>query len=234
MGMNTSTAEKAEAAVSPYTLAMGRCLHKLNGGAEGPLDRAVVHTLVNLVQGRMLEYLADRICRDYQIMDPPSRNEIIRVLLRIFSDEFFALFRAKVEQRPTLVIRLARRITRAELKTGRVTSLFTLSSDRLYPAIFRKYFEYSNLGLLQHMVESDADIQKIILLHLLEERLKNKALLDHVTAILESDEEGIAANLFMDYLQADDPYTLVDKVTSEAWRNDLKTMKTRMAQLRGE
>ncbi|MDH4249384.1 MAG: hypothetical protein OEW39_16375, partial [Deltaproteobacteria bacterium] len=73
--MKSSTKEQDGADVSPYTQAMGRCLHKLNGGAEGLLDKAVVHTLVNLVQGRMLEYLADRICRDYQILDIASRQE---------------------------------------------------------------------------------------------------------------------------------------------------------------
>ena len=234
MGMITSTAKTAEDEVSPYTQAMGRCLHKLNGSADGPLDRAVVHTLVNLVQGRMLEYLADRICRDYQICEPVSRHEIVRTLLRIFSDEFFALFRAKVEQRPSLVIRLARRITRAELRNGRLPSLFTLSSDHLYPAIFRKYFEYSNLGLLQQMVESDAEIQKIILLHLLAKRVENPELVQRVSDILGADEEGVASNLFMDYLQAEDPDTLVQKVASEAWRKDLSAMKNRMAMLRGE
>ncbi|MDH4248781.1 MAG: hypothetical protein OEW39_13305, partial [Deltaproteobacteria bacterium] len=200
----------------------------------GLLDKAVVHTLVNLVQGRMLEYLADRICRDYQILDIASRQEIIRVLLRIFSDEFFALFRSKVEQRPTLVIRLARRITRAELNNSRVTSLLTLSSDRLYPAIFRKYFEYSNLGLLQQMVESDAEIQKILLLHLLANRLGDVDLLNRISSILESDSEGVAPSLFMEYLHAEDPHTLADKVATEGWRKDLNAMKQRIAQLRGD
>ncbi|MDH5752693.1 MAG: hypothetical protein OEZ59_09790 [Deltaproteobacteria bacterium] len=224
---------------SPYTVAMARCLQKLEGLAEGAADEAavekvVVHTLINLVQGRMLEYLADRICREYDISDPASRQSIVGELLQIFSDEFFALFRTKVEQKPNMVIKLARRITRTELRGGESGSDSSLPTDRLFPAIFRKYFEYSNLALLLQMVESDTEIQKIILLHMLKRRLDDARLIGQITEVLDGDAEGIASNLFLGYLQSDDPHLLVDKINSGNWKEDMRAMKSRMALLRGD
>lgn len=235
MALNSISTNHFAAGISPYTIAMGRCLGKLNGQPESSLDLSVVHTLINLVQGRMLEYLADRICREYEVGDPHAKQRIVTVLLRIFSDEFFALFRSKVEYKPNLVIKIARRISRKELPAeSHPASLLRLPSDRLFPAIFRKYFEYKNLGILLRMVESDTEIQKILLLGLLRKWLPNGKMADVVEAIMESDPEGVAPNLFMGYLRDGHPQTLVEKVESGEWKPELKAMKKRMAVLRGE
>jgi hypothetical protein len=235
MSPNTSTAAQENQEVSPYTVAMSRCLVKLAGGEEGVPERKVVHTLVNLVQGRMLEYLADRICREYAIEDPASRQRIVHVLLRIFSDEFFALFRSKVEFQPALVLQIARRIIRQEFHPAGGPGLAPRQRpDRLYPAIFRKYFEYRNLGILLELVESDAEIQKIILLTLLKRQRCDPALLERVAAILDEDQEGVAPTLFLGYLSEGDPATLAGKVRNGAWKTELEAMRRRMAHLRGD
>ena len=213
---------------SRYTQAMAKCLDQSAPG-DPPSNRAVAHTLVNLVQGRMLEYLADRICRDYQIEDEHSKTQIVTGLLNIFSDEFFAVFRARIDREPTLAAAIARRIIRKEAAArGRH------APDRLYPAIFRKYFEYHNLGELQHMVESDAMIQKIVLLALLRRSISDAQGYQKLARLLEQDHEGFVTAFFMDRVKHKKLPELIAQVESGAWQAEVDSVRQRMAHLRGE
>jgi hypothetical protein len=236
MAADTITSDQFPRGTSRYTVAMAKCLGSLRPERDTQPHRNVVQALVNLVQGRMLEYLADRICREYDIQDPILRQRIVTVLLVIFTDEFFALFRAKIDPQPGLVVQIARRILRKELEPQaphKFPSPFRQPADRLYPALFRKYFEYRDLGTLLELVESDAQIQKIILSNVLTKRLGHEPIHEHILQILEEDREGIAANLFMGYLKGEDVSTLVEKVHSGAWRTELAELKEHMAHLRG-
>jgi hypothetical protein len=217
---------------SRYTQAMAKCLGQTPARSEAP-DRAVVHLLVNLVQGRMLEYLADQICRDYGIEDEQSKFQIVTALLHIFSDEFFALFRSKIDENPALVVDIARRIIRKEAESP-TTVLRQQWADRLYPAIFRKYFEYRNLQELQHMVESDAEIQKIILLALLRRTLEDGPRYDRIVRILEQDREGFTTAYFMEQVKHDQVAQLLANVESGRWEAEVAAMRERLAHLRGE
>ena len=58
-------------AMSAYTLAMARCLAKSDAG---PGNSHLVHSVTNLVQGRLLEFLAAEISRAHQITDVDSRQ----------------------------------------------------------------------------------------------------------------------------------------------------------------
>ncbi|HEX7926702.1 MAG TPA: hypothetical protein VF678_03860 [bacterium] len=217
---------------SRYTQAMAKCLAQVPAKSSTP-DRAVVHLLMNLVQGRMLEYLADQICHDYGIEDEQSKFQIVTALLHIFSDEFFALFRSKIDEDPTLVVDIARRIIRKEAEHP----TFVLGqqwADRLYPAIFRKYFEYRNLQELQHMVESDAEIQKIILLAMLRRTLEEGPRYDQVVRILEQDREGFTTAHFMEQVKNGKVAELLASVESGHWQSEVASMRDRVAHLRGE
>ena len=221
---------------SRYTVAMAKCLGATRQAGEGPPNRTIVQALVNLLQGRMLEYLADRICREYDIQDDLQRQRIVTVLLGLFSDEFFALFRSKIEFQPDLVVQIARRIVRKELhpqSPAKYPSPMRQPSDRLYPALFRKSFEYRDLGTLLELVESDAQIQKILLRNVLHKRLGEGPLLQRVLQILEEDADGIAPSLFLGYVKGNDVSLLEDKVRSGAWRGELEQLREHMARLRG-
>lgn len=222
------TAAEFPTGSSRYTQAMAKCLRS----AGQPLGRSTVHTLINLVQGRMLEYLADRICREYSIEDPVARQRIVDVLLGIFSDEFFAVFRHKVELQPQLVAEIARRIVRKE--SGADARVRPGAPDRLYPAIFRRYFEYRHPAHLLEVVESDVEIQKIILRTLLQRRVGDPQQRRRILDLLEADSDGVAPSLFLDYVKQDKLSLLFDKVESGEWQTEMEHLRRRMAHLRGE
>jgi hypothetical protein len=222
---------------SRYTVALAKCLGSLRPTDVELPHRNIVQALVNLVQGRMLEYLADRICREYDIRDDILRQRIVTVLMGIFSDEFFALFRSKIDLQPGLVVQIARRIIRKELQPEplhKYPSPTRQAADRLYPALFRKYFEYRNLGTLRELMESDAQIQKIILRNVLRQQLGDSDMHHRILQILEEDREGIAPSLFMGYLKGNDVSTLVEKVRTGAWQPELSELRAHMAHLRGQ
>jgi len=162
-------------------------------------------------------------------------------LLGVFSDEFFALFRSKLEQRPDLALLIARRIIRAEFEAagdpdsgqGRHTL------DRLFPAIFRKYFEYRQLTSLLRIIETDAQIRKILLLALLRKRMTpgpgmcNGELYQKVARILEEDAEGLCPNLFLQYVTENRIDLLRQRIQSGAWRDDMESLKRKIAVICG-
>jgi hypothetical protein len=231
--MSTAALPAFPAGTSRYTEAMAKCL----GQIAGPPDRPTVHMLVNLVQGRMLEYIADRICREYDIRDEQSKFQMITALLGIFSDEFFAVFRSKIESVPALAVEIARRIVRKESHPMalRGPSRTRQPADRLYPALFRKYFEYRNLGSLLEMVESDVEIQKIVLLSQVRQT-GGKELPGYrkLADILAEDHEGFGTTFFMDYIKQHAVSGLLHLIESGGWEREVQAVRQRMASLRGE
>lgn len=237
MATDLATSEPAGAPISRYTAAMVKCLGSLSARADLHPSRTIVHALINLVQGRMVEYLADRICREFGVRDEGARERIVTALLTIFRDEFFALFRTKIEFRPGLVVDLARHIIRKEVRQPPSSASATplrLPSDRLFPAIFRKYFEYRNLGHLLEMVESDAEIQKIVLEALLRERLGEARECGHIADILAGDRDGAAASVFMTYFRQGRESELSALVECGDWRDEAESIKRRTARMRGQ
>lgn len=234
--MTLQALPKFPAGTSRYTQAMAKCLAHMSQPQPAVPDRATVHMLVNLVQGRMLEYIADRICREYGISDEQSKFQMITALLGIFSDEFFALFRSKVESRPALAVEIARRITRKESDATplRNPNLTRQPQDRIFPAIFRKYFKYRNLGTLLEMVESDVDIQKILLTARVRQAAKDSPGYRKLVEVLGGDHEGSSTTFFMDYLKQHQLPDLLRLLESGGWEREVQTVKQRMASLRGD
>jgi len=241
MALVMITADQFPEGTSRYTLAMAKCLCEARTPAtplhdDVPLPSpSILQALINLVQGRMVEYLADRICREFEIGDLGARTRIVTVLLGVFSDELFALFRTKITQQPSLVVDLARRIVRKEVQPHHRPTDTTLRQpvDRLFPAIFRKYFDYRNLGALLRLMETEAHIQRIILESMLVTHLANPAKRERIMAIMEDDEEGIVSSLFMRYIKEGAVEYLERMVESGAWRDDQRDRARKLALLRG-
>lgn len=226
--------------ISPYTQAMARCLAGLGEGEDFVAEPCGIHNLTNMVQGRMLEFLGEEICREYRIADPESRAQIVNALLGIFSDEFFALFRSKLEKRPDLALLIARRIIRAEFEAaGDPGHQGRRTLDRLFPAIFRKYFEYRNLASLLRIIETDAQIRKILLLALLRRQMEpgqgrcNGELYQKIARILDEDAEGLCPNLFLQYVTGNRIDLLQQRIQSGAWRDDMESLKQKIAVICG-
>ena len=215
---------------------MKRQLRLLNGSSTPPADDMARHLLINLVQGRMLEYLADSICGEFQISELFARNRILTALTIILSDEFFALFREKINAHPALVIHIAKRIVRKEEgeASGQSASKAQNIRDRLFPALFRKYFEYRNLNTLLGMLESDADIQRTILEQHLQHKMGDCTARRKVLKILAEDSEGICPTVFMGYLREKGTQELDKALHSGSWKRQRDNIRRQLAHLRGE
>lgn len=218
--------------LSPYTQAMAQCLAGLQAGRPQPLDPAVAQRLTNLIQGRMLEFLADQICANHKVTSPRLREGIIRALLAIFSEEFFALFRSKIRARPDLLVIISRRILRVE--GPQLRNPHPRYASRLFPAVFRKYFEYTNLNLLLQMVESDAYVQRMLLESSLEGLPgANPAATQALLNILDNDAEGLCTGLFYDQVRKGNLAVLLEKIADGRWRDEVETLRLQLSRLRG-
>ena len=147
--------------VSPYTRVIAECLHSLS--EENKDDCAcnakqVTQLLINMLQGRMLEHIKERVSSYYKIEKDVLNEEFSVCLIEVFA-EIFGLFRNKFEEMPWLVNDIAKRIveaeTRNESKTGR-------GINHLYLSIFCKYFEYKNIEKIISTLQSDPRIQRAI------------------------------------------------------------------------
>ncbi|MDH4225927.1 MAG: hypothetical protein OEW12_09810 [Deltaproteobacteria bacterium] len=218
---------------SLFTLAMARALEPIDHAETLRLSNETRDHLTNLIQGRMLEYLADQICHRYSLGMGEAKKQVIHSLLSIFSDEFFTLFRSKIQTNPDLLLMISRRIIRTESQSATPIKSRTNREDGLFPAIFRKYFEYTNLNRLQSMVESDSGVQKIILLNLLKNREVDPKLIQTIQIILDEDTDGLCPNLFMEYAQKNNLDLLLAQVKSGGWRYEMESLRQRLALLMG-
>ena len=216
---------------SLYTQAMVRCLRGREEDSTDAPSAAALQVLVNMVQGRMLEYLADSICLNFHITDTLSRTRILNALTSILSDEFFAVFRRKVRERPDLVLSIARRIIRKE--TRGCANDYQKATDRLFPALFRKYFECRDLNTLLELMESDETIERTLVLHLLQQRVTDHAQRQRLLDVLEQERDGICTALFMDYLKDDNLAGLLHSVESGHWKQEADQIQEKLAILQG-
>ena len=148
--------------VSPYTRVIAECLHSLSD--DKPDDCAcdtkqVMQLLINMLQGRMLEHIKERVSSYYKIEQDALNEEFSVCLIEVFA-EIFGLFRNKFEEMPWLVNEIARRIVEAETRNGSKTER---SINQLFLSIFCKYFEYKNIEKIISTLQSDPRIQRAII-----------------------------------------------------------------------
>ena len=148
--------------ISPYTLVIADCLESL---AEADSDESncdekqAMQLLINMLQGRMLEHIKQRVSNYYNI-EPEALNEDFSVsLIEVFA-EIFGLFRHKFEEMPWLVNKIASRIVEVETGNGSKTEK---RINQLYLSIFCKYFEYKNIEKIISTLQTDPRIQQAII-----------------------------------------------------------------------
>ena len=146
--------------ISPYTIAISDCLNSKSKDATGSIldDTQKMQLMINMLQGRMLEHIKQRVSKYYNI-EPSDLNEEFSVsLIEVFT-EIFNLFRLKFEEMPSLVNKIAKRIVEVETKS----ELNKESSvNKLYLSIFCKYFEYKNIEKIISTLQTDNRIQQAI------------------------------------------------------------------------
>ena len=148
--------------ISPYTLVIADCLESLAeaGSDESSFDeKQAMQLLINMLQGRMLEHIKQRVSNYYNI-EPEALNEEFSVsLIEVFA-EIFSLFRHKFEEMPWLVNKIASRIVEVETRNGSKTEK---RINQLYLSIFCKYFEYKNIEKIISTLQTDPRIQQAII-----------------------------------------------------------------------
>ena len=147
--------------ISPYTRVIADCLDALSeaNSEESKCNlKQEMQLLVNMLQGRMLEHIKQRVCSYYHI-EPGALNEEFSVsLIEVFA-EIFSLFRNKFEEMPWLVNEIAKRIVEVESRNGSKTER---QINQLYLSIFCKHFEYKNIEKIISTLQTDTRIQKEI------------------------------------------------------------------------
>ena len=148
--------------ISPYTLVIADCLKSLDvaDSDESNFDKKqAMELLINMLQGRMLEHIKQRVSNYYNI-EPEALNEEFSVsLIEVFA-EIFDLFRHKFEEMPWLVNKIASRIVEVETRNG---SKSEKRINQLYLSIFCKYFEYKNIEKIISTLQTDPRIQHAII-----------------------------------------------------------------------
>ena len=146
--------------ISPYTIVIADCLKSISEAA-GELNsdkKQEIQLMINMLQGRMLEHIKQRVSKYYNI-EPGDLNEEFSVsLIEVFS-EIFGLFRHKFEEMPWLVNKIAKRIVEVETGNGSKTEG---RINQLYLSIFCKYFEYKNIEKIISTLQTDVRIQRAI------------------------------------------------------------------------
>tara|TARA_B100000579_G_C22527695_1_gene709236 strand:+ start:168 stop:689 length:522 start_codon:yes stop_codon:yes gene_type:complete len=148
--------------VSPYTRVIEECLHSLSEDkADGCAcdTNQVMQLLINMLQGRMLEHIKERVSSYYKIEKNALNEEFSVCLIEVFA-EIFGMFRNKFEEMPWLVNEIAKRIVEAETRNGSKTERCV---NQLYLSIFCKYFEYKNIEKIISTLQSDSRIQRAII-----------------------------------------------------------------------
>ena len=147
--------------ISPYTRVIADCLDSLSEASSEESNcnlKQEMQLLVNMLQGRMLEHIKQRVSSYYHI-EPEALNEEFSVsLIEVFA-EIFGLFRNKFEEMPWLVNEIAKRIVEVESRNGSKTER---QINQLYLSIFCKHFEYKNIEKIISTLQTDTRIQKAI------------------------------------------------------------------------
>ncbi|MFH2132607.1 MAG: hypothetical protein ABIK68_19675 [bacterium] len=212
--------------LNPYTQAMKNCLMQWEDAGGVPvLDETNSQFLANMIQGRFLQYLINMICSANDITDKQLEKQLSIVLMNILSDKFFAIFREKVRKRPEIVYMIAKRIASIE----EVYAQHKPRIDALFRSISRHYFEYQNFKIIVRWINTNSEVEKIVFLSRIQNKIKDPTLLKALVYILQNDKLGIAPAVFNRYLIKNKIERLNSLVKTGDWKIEAAFVQQRMS-----
>ncbi len=214
--------------LNPYTKAMLNCLQQFANSKKNPkLDDTTAQFLANMIQGRFLQYLTTRICNKFNIIDKDLEKKLTMSLMSILSDKFFAVFREKVKAKPEIVYLIAQKITSNE-SCNRNNNIRT---DAFFRGISRRYFEYQNFKIILQWIDTNPEIERIIFVSRIQNRVKDASLIKALLYIIQNDKDGIAPSIFNRYLNKDKLDRLNNLVKSGDWKIEASFVQQQNAKM---
>jgi len=149
--------------VHPYTRVMAQCLGDTcdpKNSDNELLQCSQNFLLTNMLQGCLMVHMKERISGYYHISVDSLGEKFDELIFDVFNEDLFALFRKKIEETPSLVLELCKKIVDAEMDTSpnREKRL-----NLLYLSIFCRHLGYKNIRTIFTILESDPRIQEEIL-----------------------------------------------------------------------
>ncbi len=216
------------AQLNPYTKAMLNCLQQFEGYDGTPeLDDTNSQFLANMIQGRFLQYLAGRICKNNDITDKDLDKRLTMSLTRILSDKFFAVFREKVKEKPEIVYLLAKKITEYEINRKDDSRKL----DVFFRNISKEYFKYQNFKIIMRWIDTNPEIERIIFLSKVQKRVKDSSLVKALMYIVQNDKDGITPSVFNRYLNKNRLDRLKSIVKNGDWQIEALYVQQQNAKL---
>jgi hypothetical protein len=213
------------ARMNPYTKAMVNCLVQLEGQDTSSIDKQTSQFLTNMVQGRFLQYLAERMSAFHELDDPELEKQLMMCLMGMMSQSFFAVFREKVNEKPEIALMIAQKITHHETAESHLEGLRT---DKLYLGIVRKYFDYENIEMIFKWIAENPEIQKILILAQFKRLIEDPHCQQSFQHILYEDKEGITPMVFTRHLEKQRKERLVSLVETGDWQIEARFIQERV------
>ena len=148
--------------VSLYTRGLAECLQTLERSdpTSGRDEQTLKHLLCNLLQGRILEHLRQRLIEHFELDQNDSGERVSLLLIDVFKEEIFGTFRRRIEEQPELLTQIAQEIVATEIQSGQELPEQT---KQLYERILQKHLNYSDLGAILHILQADGRLENLIL-----------------------------------------------------------------------
>ncbi|MAH62523.1 MAG: hypothetical protein CMN54_03565 [SAR324 cluster bacterium] len=152
--------------VSLYTRGLAECLQTLERSdpTSGRDEQTLKHLLCNLLQGRILEHLRQRLIEHFELDQNDSGERVSLLLIDVFKEEIFGTFRRRIEEQPELLTQIAQEIVATEIQSGQELPEQT---KQLYERILQKYLNYSDLGAILRILQADGRLENLILTSML-------------------------------------------------------------------
>ena len=152
--------------VSLYTRGLAECLQTLERSdpTSGRDEQTLKHLLCNLLQGRILEHLRQRLIEHFELDQHDSGERVSLLLIDVFKEEIFGTFRRRIEEQPELLTQIAQEIVATETQSGQELPEQT---KQLYERILQKYLNYSDLDAILRILQADGRLENLILTSML-------------------------------------------------------------------
>ena len=199
--------------LNPYTQAMVNCLAQFTTTPQ-TLDANNAQFLANMIQGRFLQFLVNRLVLEHQIDSKELEKKISLVCMQLLGDKFFAVFREKIKAKPEIVYELAKMITDYE-QSDKVSPGRT---NRLYLIITKTYFAYEDFSVIFSWIQINPEVERLLFLAKVEKEIADPAIIRALTHITDRDPEGIVPKIFERYLKKNKLERMINLVKTGDWR----------------